>query len=95
LDGLGQVSVVGEGSAGPISEWLIWILTPRSVLSLHERGKYCDNTKGWREVDFIPVGYTACLQVLDKGVNKPFKQFVRDDSIAWLQQAPHWLYYYC
>jgi hypothetical protein len=47
------------------------------------------------EVDFIPAGYTACLQVLDKGVNKPFKQFVRDDSIAWLQQAPHWLYYYC
>jgi hypothetical protein len=40
------------------------------------------------EVDFIPVGYTACLQVLDKVVNKPFKQFVRDDSIAWLQQAP-------
>jgi len=40
------------------------------------------------EVDFIPAGYTACLQVLDKGVNKPFKQFVRDDSIAWLQQAP-------
>jgi hypothetical protein len=40
------------------------------------------------EVDFIPAGYTACLQVLDKGVNKPFKQFVRDHSIAWLQQAP-------
>ena len=39
------------------------------------------------EVDFIPAGYTACLQVLDKGVNKPFKQFVRDHSIAWLQQA--------
>ena len=40
------------------------------------------------EVDFIPVGYTACLQVLDKGVNKPFKQFIRDHSIAWLQEAP-------
>jgi hypothetical protein len=40
------------------------------------------------EVDFIPAGYTACLQVLDKGVNKPFKQFIRDHSISWLQQAP-------
>ncbi len=28
------------------------------------------------EVDFIPAGYTSCLQVLDKGVNKPFKQFI-------------------
>jgi len=40
------------------------------------------------EVDFIPAGYTAYLQVLDKGVNKPFKQFIRDHSISWLQQAP-------
>jgi hypothetical protein len=40
------------------------------------------------EVDFIPAEYTACLQVLDKGVNKPFKQFIQDHSIAWLQQAP-------
>jgi hypothetical protein len=27
------------------------------------------------EVDFIPAGYTSCLQVLDKGVNKPFNPF--------------------
>ena len=26
--------------------------------------------------------------VLDKGANKPFKQFIWDHSIAWLQQAP-------
>jgi transposase-like protein len=40
------------------------------------------------EVDFIPAGYTACLQVLDKGVNKPFKQFIQQQSIKWLQSAP-------
>ena len=40
------------------------------------------------EVDFIPAGYTACLQVLDKGVNKPFKQFIQQQCIAWLQGAP-------
>jgi hypothetical protein len=28
------------------------------------------------EVDFIPAGYTSCLQVPDKGVNKLFKLFI-------------------
>jgi hypothetical protein len=40
------------------------------------------------EVDFIPAGYTSCLQVLDKGVNKPFKQFIQQQSIKWLQSTP-------
>ena len=31
------------------------------------------------EVDFIPGGYTGAVQVLDKGVNKPFKQFVEQE----------------
>jgi hypothetical protein len=39
------------------------------------------------EVDFIPAGYTSCLQVLNKGVNKPFKQFIRQQSIEWHQSA--------
>jgi hypothetical protein len=39
------------------------------------------------EVDFIPAGYTSCLQVLDKGINKPFKQFIQQPSIAWFQGA--------
>jgi hypothetical protein len=26
--------------------------------------------------------------VLDKGVNKPFKQFIQQQCIAWLQAAP-------
>jgi len=40
------------------------------------------------EVDFIPVGYTACLHMLSKVVNKPFKQSIWQHSIAWLQEAP-------
>jgi len=40
------------------------------------------------EVDFIPAGYTPPCQVLDKGINKPFKQFLGQQSIAWLQGAP-------
>jgi len=34
------------------------------------------------EVEFIPGGYTGALQVLDKGVNKPFKNHYR--------QQLHW-----
>ena len=29
------------------------------------------------EIDYIPAGYTSKLQVLDVGVNKPFKGYVR------------------
>jgi hypothetical protein len=36
------------------------------------------------EVDFIPVGYTPVLQVLDKRVHKPFKQYLREESIAFM-----------
>ena len=36
------------------------------------------------EVDFIPAGYTPVLQVLDKGVHKPFKQYLREESIAFM-----------
>ncbi len=40
------------------------------------------------EAEFIPAGYTACFQVLDKGVKKPFKQFIQQQCLAWLQGAP-------
>jgi hypothetical protein len=30
------------------------------------------------EVDIIPGGYTGPVQVLDKGVNKSFKGYIRD-----------------
>ena len=36
------------------------------------------------EVEFIPGGYTGALQVLDKGVNKPFKQFVQQAYERWI-----------
>ena len=36
------------------------------------------------EVDFIPGGYTGALQVLDKGVNKLFKQFVQQEYELWM-----------
>lgn len=39
------------------------------------------------EVDFIPAGHTACLQVLDKGIHKPFKHFLKQESIDWLVNA--------
>ncbi len=29
------------------------------------------------EVDFIPTGYTACFQVIDKRLNLHFKQYLR------------------
>ena len=36
------------------------------------------------EVDFIPGGYTGALQVLDKGINKLFKQFVQQEYELWM-----------
>jgi hypothetical protein len=40
------------------------------------------------EVNFIPVGYTPILQVLDKGVHKPFKQYLREEKIAFMVNNP-------
>jgi hypothetical protein len=40
------------------------------------------------EVDYIPAGYTGCLQVMDKGINKPFKQYLKHQSTAWLVDQP-------
>jgi len=37
------------------------------------------------EVDFILAGYTPILQV---GVHKPFKQFLREESIAFIVTNP-------
>jgi hypothetical protein len=36
------------------------------------------------EVDIIPGGYTGSVQVLDKGVNKPFKGYLRDQFEEWM-----------
>ena len=40
-------------------------------------------------VDFICGGYTSKLQVLDIGVNKPFKGYVRDAHANWIVANPH------
>ncbi len=40
------------------------------------------------EVGFIPPGYTSVLQVLDKGVHKPFKQYLREESMAFMLRNP-------
>jgi hypothetical protein len=36
------------------------------------------------EVDIIPGGYTGSVQVLDKGVNKPFKGYLREQFKEWM-----------
>jgi hypothetical protein len=36
------------------------------------------------ETEFVPGGYTGCVQVLDKGVNKPFKHYVREEFESWM-----------
>jgi hypothetical protein len=40
------------------------------------------------EVEFIPPGYTSVLQVRDKGVHKPFKQYLREESMAFMLRNP-------
>jgi hypothetical protein len=40
------------------------------------------------EVEFIPPAYTSVLQVLDKGVHKPFKQYLREESMAFMLRNP-------
>ena len=36
------------------------------------------------EIDYIPGGYTSKLQMLDVGVNKPFKNNIRDELEKWI-----------
>ena len=40
------------------------------------------------QMDIIPAGYTLCLQVMDKGVNKPFKEYLHQESMSWLVAQP-------
>jgi hypothetical protein len=45
--------------------------------SVHLMCSVCNSiNKCGTEVEFIPGGYTGCLQILDKGVNKPFKGYL-------------------
>jgi hypothetical protein len=36
------------------------------------------------DTEIVPGGYTGCVQVLDKGVNKPFKKYARDEFESWM-----------
>jgi hypothetical protein len=36
------------------------------------------------EVDFVIGGYTDCGQILDKGVNRPFKYYAREEFQNWM-----------
>jgi hypothetical protein len=40
--------------------------------------------KLWTEFDIIPGGYTGSVQVLDKWVNKPFKDYLREQFEEWV-----------
>jgi hypothetical protein len=36
------------------------------------------------EVDFVIGGYTGCVQILHKGVNRPFKSYAREEFENWM-----------
>jgi hypothetical protein len=36
------------------------------------------------EVDFVIGGYTGCVQILDKGVNRPFKYYALEEFENWM-----------
>jgi len=51
---------------------------------VHLQGKIVRHTQErGTEVEFIPGGYTGALQVLDKGINKPFKNHYRSQQLRW------------
>ena len=41
------------------------------------------------EVDTIVAGYTGRLQVLDVGINKPFKGYVKEEYEIFMRENPH------
>ena len=41
------------------------------------------------EVDTIAAGYTGRLQVLDVGINKPFKGYIKDEYEIFMRENPH------
>jgi hypothetical protein len=36
------------------------------------------------EVEFVSGGYTGCVQILDKAVNRPFKSYAREEFENWI-----------
>jgi hypothetical protein len=53
--------------------------------SLHLMGSVNNQiNKLGTEVDIITGGYTGSIQVFDKGINKPFKGYLRDHFEEWM-----------
>jgi hypothetical protein len=38
------------------------------------------------EVDVVVGGYTGCVQILDKGINHPFKGYARENFEHWMMK---------
>jgi hypothetical protein len=36
------------------------------------------------EIEFVPGGYTGCVQVLDTGVNNPFNKYTIEEFESWM-----------
>jgi hypothetical protein len=59
----------------------------RDEFSVHVMGAINHNmNKLCTETEFVPGGYTGCVQVPDKGMNKPFKHGFREMDHAKKQQ---------
>ena len=41
------------------------------------------------QVEFVPGGYTGALQILDKGINKPFKDNIKHEQIQFMVDNPN------
>jgi hypothetical protein len=55
------------------------------AFSVHQTAKVRDMfNKCNTEIDYIPEGYTSRLQMMDVGVNKPFKVYIRNEFDDWL-----------
>jgi hypothetical protein len=37
-------------------------------------------------VDFVVGGYTDCVQILDKGINRPFKGYAHENFEHWMMK---------
>jgi len=86
LAGFNYVQAVGQGGVATLHGQKRWLLDS-GWFSVHQKE---DNVialqRGRVEVEFIPTGYTAVLQVLDKGVHRTFKHFFRENCVNWLTQ---------
>jgi len=61
----------------------IYLLQDMFSAHLHNNSITALNHLGIK-VDFILAGYTPVLQPMDKGIHKPFKQYIREESNAWM-----------